>query len=101
MAEVCPVCGLPKELCVCGAIAKEEAKIKIFTERRSFGKTVTVIDGIEKKVNPKELTKKLKRKLACGGTYKDGRIELRGNHKDKVKELLIKEGFSEKQIEVE
>jgi translation initiation factor 1 len=101
VAEVCPICGLPKELCVCGAIAKEEAKIKVFTEKRSFGKIVTVIDGIEEKVDPKGLTKKLKKKLACGGTYKNGRIELRGDHKNKVKELLVKEGFPENKIEVE
>jgi len=92
---------LPKELCVCGTIAKEEAKIKVYTVRRRFGKTVTIIEGIEEKANPKELTKKLKTKLACGGTYKNEKIELMGNHKKKVKELLIKAGFPEEKIEVE
>ena len=101
LSEVCPICGLPKELCICGTIAKEEAKIKVFTVKRRFGKIVTIIDGIEEKANPKELAKKLKTKLACGGTYKNGKIELRGYHSKKVKELLIGAGFPEEKIEVE
>jgi translation initiation factor 1 len=101
LSEVCPICGLPKELCICGTMAKEEAKIKVYTVKRSFGKLVTIIEGIEEKANPKELAKKLKSELACGGTYKNGKIELRGNHKDKLKGLLIKVGFPEEKIEVE
>lgn len=100
MAEICKNCGLPKELCVCGAIAKESAKIRVFRERKSFGKLATVIEGMSEDVNPKELTKKLKTKLACGGTYKNGRIELQGDHIRKIKELLIEAGFAEEQIEV-
>ncbi|NOX71808.1 MAG: stress response translation initiation inhibitor YciH, partial [Candidatus Micrarchaeota archaeon] len=30
MSEICPKCGLPKDLCVCTTIAKEEEKIKIY-----------------------------------------------------------------------
>lgn len=69
--------------------------------RRRFRKTVTIVDGVEEKANPKGLSKKLKTKLACGGTYKNGKIELQGNHRNKVKKILIESGFSEDQIEVE
>ena len=92
---------MPIELCVCKTIAKEEAKIKIYEVRRSFGKSVTLIEGIDEKANPKELSKKLKTKLSCGGTYKNGRIELRGDHKGKLKAMLIQMGFPEDKIEVE
>jgi translation initiation factor 1 len=92
---------LPIELCVCKTIAKEEAKIKIYEVKRSFGKSVTLIEDIDEKANPKELSKKLKTKLSCGGTYKNGRIELRGEHKDKLKAILIQMGFPEDKIEVE
>ena len=92
---------MPKELCICGTIAKEEAKIKIYVEDRRFGKTVTIVEGIEDKANPKELAKKLKTKLACGGTFKNGKIELRGDHGKKVKMILIEAGFPEEKIEVE
>jgi translation initiation factor 1 len=96
--EVCPVCGLPKALCVCKTIEKEEAKIRISVEKRRFGKFTTIIEGI--KENPKELASKLKQKLACGGTYKNNRIELQGNHKDKLKEILVELGYKQEQIEV-
>ncbi|NIM47285.1 MAG: tRNA lysidine(34) synthetase TilS [Candidatus Aenigmarchaeota archaeon] len=101
MPEVCPICGLPKELCICKIIAKEEAKIKVYLVKRTYGKSVTIIDGIEEKANPKDLAKKLKTKLACGGTYKNGKIELRGDHRRKLKKLLIDAGFPEEKIEVE
>ena len=101
LAEVCKICGLPKELCVCGTMAKEAVKIKVYTVRRSFGKWVTIVEGIEDEANPKDVSKKLKSKLAAGGTFKDGKIEIQGNHKSKVKGLLVKMGFPEDQIEVE
>lgn len=82
-------------------MAKEAAKIKVYTVRRRFGKYVTVVEGVEKDANPKQVSKKLKSKLACGGTFKDDKIELQGDHKSKVKQLLIKMGFPEDQIEVE
>ena len=82
-------------------MAKEAAKIKVRLEKRSYGKWVTIVEGIEKDANPKEISKKLKSKLAAGGTYKEGRIELQGNHKDRVKKLLLEMGFTEEQIELE
>jgi len=93
--EVCEVCGLPKELCVCEEIAREQQRINVYAMKRKFGKMVTIVEGIdEKQLDPKELTKNLKSKLACGGTWKDGRIELQGNHRTRVKEVLIGMGFS-------
>ena len=101
LPEVCAVCGLPKELCICKTIAKEETKIRVYNVKRSFGKLVTIVEGIDEKANPKDLSKKLKTKLAVGGTFKDGRIELRGDNKGKLKALLIEFGFPEEKIEVE
>jgi translation initiation factor 1 len=67
--------------------------------KRKFGKEVTIVEGIdEKQLDPKELTKKLKSKLACGGTWKDGKIELQGNHTMRVKEVLVEMGFSQNMI---
>lgn len=51
-------------------------------------------------MNPEELAKNLKKKLACGGTYKEGRIELQGDHLRKIKDLLVAEGFPENKIEI-
>ncbi len=101
MPEVCPVCGLPKEICVCEEIAREQQRINIYTTKRKFGKIMTSIEGIdEKQVDLKDLTKKLKSKLACGGTLKGNEIELQGDHKMRVREMLIGMGFSPDMINV-
>ena len=97
--EICAVCGLPKpSLCVCSKIEKSEHKIRVFVENRKFNKPTTVVEGITDR--GKEVSKQLKSKLACGGTYKDNHIELMGNHKGKIKDILVKLGYSADQIEV-
>jgi len=101
MSEICTRCGLPKELCVCETIAKESQKITVTLENKKFNKMSTIVQGIdEKEINMKDLAKKLKNKFACGGTAKEGRIELQGDHKQKVKEELVKIGFAPETIEV-
>ncbi|MAG21998.1 MAG: stress response translation initiation inhibitor YciH [Candidatus Diapherotrites archaeon] len=99
MDDICPKCGLPQNLCVCQEIAKEEQKIKIKTDRRRFGKVVTIVSGLESSVNPTEIMKELKRKLACGGTAKDDEIILQGEHRAKVKDFLLSKGFKEELID--
>lgn len=101
MNEVCPKCGLPKDLCVCEIIAKEEQQIAVKTIKRKFGKIITTVEGItDKNIDLKEVTKALKSKLACGGTIKNKVIELQGNHASKVKQYLIELGFPEATIKV-
>jgi len=94
MSDICPKCGLPKEICVCEDIAREQQKISIAVDKRRYGKMMTIVDGI----NPHELDidtliSNLKTICACGGTIKDGKIELQGDHRIKVKESLEKMGF--------
>ena len=101
MNDICSKCGLPKELCTCEVLAKEKDVIKVQTTRRQYGKITTVIQGISKDVDVKNILKTLKTKLACGGTIKDRTIELQGDHKKKVKAILVKLGFPEDQIEIE
>ena len=97
-ASTCSKCGLPFDLCVCVTIEREAEKIRISTEMRRFNKPITIIEGITE--NAKDVAKQLKSRLACGGTIKKGHIELQGNHKARGKEILIKLGYSEDQIEV-
>ena len=101
MSEMCPVCGLPHELCVCEGIAKSEQRIKVYAVKRKFNKLITIVEGIDaKNIDIWEVAKKLKSKFACGGTVKENLIELQGDHKSKVKAEMIKLGFSEETIEV-
>ncbi len=97
--EICPKCGLPEQACVCEQIVKSSQKIKVTTDKKRYGKIVTVITGLGSGINIKQVTKDLKNSLACGGTYKKGKIELQGDHKKKIKELLVKLGFDEDSIE--
>ncbi len=101
MSNICSTCGLPKELCVCETIAKESQKIIVRLIKKKFGKKNTLIEGLnEHEINLKDLAKKLKNKFACGGTAKDGMIELQGNHKKDIKSELITLGFSPDTIEI-
>ncbi len=102
MSEICAKCGLPKDLCVCESIVKEQQRIRVFREKRKWGKDVTIIEGIDNKsINLKELSGKLKSKLACGGTEKDGRIELQGDHRERTAQILVEAGFPTDNIDVE
>lgn len=101
MSDICPICGLPRPLCICQTIAKGEQKIKVKLETRKYKKAITIIEGIdEKQIDIKEIAKKLKEKFACGGTAKNGMIELQGNHLNKIKKELIVLGFGDNTIEV-
>ncbi|MEM4161140.1 MAG: stress response translation initiation inhibitor YciH [Thermoplasmata archaeon] len=94
MPGVCPVCGLPEDLCICEQIAKETQHVKVYTDKRRYGKTVTIVEGIDgADIDMHELARKLKTKCASGGTVKDGRIELQGDHKKKVQDSLEELGF--------
>ena len=100
MVGVCNQCGLPQDLCVCETIAREQQKITVKVEKRKFGKKYTLVAGIGKESNLEEITRKLKNKFACGGTSKSGEIELQGDHKMKMKSVLVELGFPEGTIEV-
>jgi len=100
MGNICSTCGLPKDICVCQEIAKQGQKINIKIEKRKYRKLYTIVEGFDSGTNIKQLAKQLKAKLACGGTSKDNRIELQGEHKDKVKQLLLKMNYNEDQIDV-
>jgi translation initiation factor 1 len=101
MAEVCSTCGLPKDLCVCGEIEKEQQRIRIRLETRKFGRANTIVDGLEDTSGIGELAQKLKSFCACGGTSKNGQIMLQGDHRDRVREFLVKMGYPENNIELQ
>lgn len=94
MSTVCQTCGLPEEICVCEEIAREQQRIQIYTAQRRYGKTVTIVEGINAgDIDMDQLTKDLKAACACGGTFKDGKVELQGDHRRRAKEVLEKMGF--------
>jgi translation initiation factor 1 len=99
MGEICSTCGLPKELCVCETIAKENQIIEVKVEKKKFGKQYTVVSGLDpKEIDLEALVKKLKSRFACGGTVKEGKIELQGDHKQKARQALVEAGFAPETI---
>ncbi|MFP3984913.1 MAG: translation initiation factor [Candidatus Bathyarchaeia archaeon] len=102
MAEICPTCGLPKDICVCTEIGKEQQRIKIRHETRKWGKPTTIVEGInDKDQDLGRLAQKLKSFCACGGTAKNNQIILQGDQRDKVKNFLVHMGFPEQNIELQ
>lgn len=100
MPDMCPKCGLPKELCVCDVLDREtNRRIKIYKEKKKFRKYMTVVSGLSGEEMEKT-AKELKRILACGGTYKNGMIELQGDHQDGAKKALLSLGYPEDSIDM-
>ena len=97
---MCKVCGLPKDLCVCDALEKEQTqRIEIYLTTKRYRKKVTIVEGIDED-NVSKVAKDLKHKLACGGSAKDGKVVLQGVHVKKVKEELIRMGFPADNIRI-
>jgi translation initiation factor 1 len=96
---MCSVCGLPKELCICEEVAKEQQRITVKVNRRRYGKEVTIVEGLDaNEIDLNELATYLKSKFACGGTVRGNAIELQGNHRSRMKDVLVAKGFSPDQI---
>ncbi len=80
---------------------QEEARITVKLEFRRFRKMATVIEGLNiGKENLQTLASKLKRKLATGGTAKEGTVILQGDQRSRVTDLLVAEGFQRDSIDV-
>lgn len=93
--------GLPKELNIGEVIAKENQRVTVEIIKKKFGKKYTVITGIDtKSLDLKEIAKKLKEKFACGGTAKDGAIELQGDHLAKMRKTLVDLDFAPETIDI-
>ena len=91
--EIDPRTGLPVEAIAWEDLAKSEQKITISTVARRYGKITTLVSGFNKSIDLRNTAKSLKEGLACGGTVKEGVIELQGNHRRQVKPILVKLGF--------
>ena len=72
-------------------------RVSLDTKGRK-GKGVTLIKGVLKDSGElKKLAKELKQKCSVGGAVKDGVIEIQGDHRKVLIELLKKKGFDVKQ----
>lgn len=89
------VTGLPEELGIGEDLDRTEQRLSIRIDSRRYGKPVTVVEGFDDaSLDLEDLASTLKSRLAVGGTVTDGRIELQGEHGDRLPEILRDEGFT-------
>ncbi|MDD3835365.1 MAG: translation initiation factor [Sulfurimonas sp.] len=75
-------------------ILEPQKHLLVFAKEKRRGKTVTLVgEFFLTKEDASKTLKLLKKKLGCGGTYKDGWMEFQGDIKDEIKTLLVAEGF--------
>ncbi|WP_286237477.1 translation initiation factor Sui1 [Neptuniibacter halophilus] len=102
--QLCPGCGEAIDACICAELEDQQrlqgldgiVRIRRETSGRK-GKGVTTISGVPvAEAELKALLKKLKKSCGTGGALKDGTIEIQGDHREKLKAALEKEGFKVK-----
>ena len=96
----CPDCGQPVAACLCKQSQLPAgdgiARVRRETKGRG-GKTVTTISGVPLAEEPlKDLASALKKRCGCGGSLKDGVIEIQGDHVELLLAELGKRGFQAK-----
>ncbi|MFC4247117.1 translation initiation factor [Natribaculum luteum] len=89
-----PLDDLLDELDSHGDLETAEQILSIRTETRRYGKPVTIVEGFDlPKAEIESVASELKSSIGTGGTVDEGRIELQGDHRDRVPDLLRKRGF--------
>jgi translation initiation factor 1 len=103
VGRVCPGCGWPERDCTCSSTRATEtvparivAKLRLEKKGRG-GKSVTVVDGLPRNAAfLAALAGELKRACGVGGTVLDTGVEVQGDVRTRVRDLLEKKGFSVK-----
>ncbi|MBS1200823.1 MAG: yciH [Proteobacteria bacterium] len=101
LGAICPGCRRPVADCVCRKADGRPARDQVIRVSREVagrkGKGVSVVTGLP--LGPAELETlagDLKRRCGSGGTVRDGRIEIQGDHRDLLVEELGKRGYKVK-----
>ena len=89
------ITGLPEELDIEDDLARADQRVTIQVDERRYGKAMTIVSGLDPStIDISDLASELKSQLATGGTVDDGRIELQGDHTDRLPDLLEERGFT-------
>ncbi len=94
MSEDDPFDDLLDELDAHGDLEAAEQALSIRMETRRYGKPVTIVEGFDlPTAELKSVASDLKSSVGAGGTVDEGRIELQGDHRDRVPDLLRDKGY--------
>jgi translation initiation factor 1 len=98
---MCPGCNRPAGQCSCRekpAPPKSDGIVRLMRETKGRkGKGVTLITGLPlDDAGLKKLAKALKQKCGCGGSLKNGVIEIQGDHRDVLEQELTGLGYKVK-----
>lgn len=90
--------ALPPKAATAGAAKPEKNRGRVDIKRETGGrggKTVTVVSGFVGIGLPEkeQLAKKMRAACGCGGTVKDGQIEIQGDQRETVARILSEAGF--------
>ena len=101
LGRICPGCAKPVKACICkksSALPAGDGVVRVRRESKGRGgKTVMVITGLPLDAGALTmLAGELKRRCGCGGTAKDGVIEIQGDHGELLVEELVKRGYKAK-----
>jgi translation initiation factor 1 len=102
--RVCPGCGWPSADCRCAAALRAGAEpvpaavsAGLRLENRASGKAVTRVEGLpDNRPYLDDLCRALKKACGTGGTVQAGGIELQGDQRERLRELLPKKGIAVK-----
>ena len=100
--RLCPRCGWPETDCHCAATlgaldeaVPEKITAKLRIENRASGKSVTVVDGLPaNRAFLDALAKELTKACGTGGHAGEGSVELQGDQRERLRELLARKGWS-------
>jgi translation initiation factor 1 len=97
--RICTGCGKPSCECQCRGDdvlpvpGRVVARLRMERQGRG-GKVVTVVSGLPQNGDfLKNLVQEVKRACGTGGAVRDGAIELQGDLRDRVRQLLLAKGF--------
>ncbi len=80
-------------------IANNQQNLKVCIDKHRAGKIAVIIkDFVGTTDDLKSLEKMIKAKCGVGGSAKNGEIIIQGNVRDKVMEILQKEGYNYKRV---
>ena len=74
-------------------IPPEKQSLKVAVEKRKRGKLVTVIRGLAESNDHAALLTDLKNHCGSGGTFKEGAIEIQGDHVERASAHLLQLGY--------